>query len=100
MQAQQSPSIRRAHSTPRLAKNIQLQRTSDASALIASPISTPDSSSGDESMRIRPKKRAQFDCNICFDAARDPVVTQCGHLYCWPCLHQVSISLDCSFLIY
>ena len=18
----------------------------------------------------------------------DPVVTQCGHLYCWPCLHR------------
>ncbi|KAA8493995.1 E3 ubiquitin-protein ligase [Porphyridium purpureum] len=29
-----------------------------------------------------------FECNICFDLPRDPVVTQCGHLYCWPCLFR------------
>lgn len=28
-----------------------------------------------------------FDCNICLDLARDPVVTLCGHLFCWPCLY-------------
>ncbi|KAF9664776.1 hypothetical protein SADUNF_Sadunf16G0053100 [Salix dunnii] len=29
-----------------------------------------------------------FDCNICLDLATDPVVTCCGHLFCWPCLYQ------------
>ncbi|OVA13080.1 zinc finger protein [Macleaya cordata] len=29
-----------------------------------------------------------FDCNICFDMANDPVLTFCGHLFCWPCLYQ------------
>eukprot|EP01018_Ginkgo_biloba_P003129 Gb_12398 [translate_table: standard] len=29
-----------------------------------------------------------FECNICLDMASDPVVTVCGHLYCWPCLYQ------------
>lgn len=29
-----------------------------------------------------------FDCNICLDFATDPVVTLCGHLYCWPCIYQ------------
>ncbi|KAF8024057.1 hypothetical protein BT93_F1305 [Corymbia citriodora subsp. variegata] len=29
-----------------------------------------------------------FDCNICFDSASDPVITLCGHLYCWPCLYR------------
>lgn len=29
---------------------------------------------------------SMFECNICFDAPRDPVVTRCGHLYCWACL--------------
>ncbi|KAI5581606.1 hypothetical protein POPTR_007G031600v4 [Populus trichocarpa] len=29
-----------------------------------------------------------FECNICFELARDPIVTLCGHLYCWPCLYQ------------
>ena len=29
-----------------------------------------------------------FDCNVCYDTAREPVVTMCGHLYCWPCLYR------------
>ncbi|KMS97968.1 hypothetical protein BVRB_4g096870 [Beta vulgaris subsp. vulgaris] len=29
-----------------------------------------------------------FDCNICFDLAHDPVVTLCGHLYCWACIFK------------
>lgn len=30
-----------------------------------------------------------FICNICLEITnKDPVVTQCGHLYCWPCLYR------------
>ena len=29
-----------------------------------------------------------FECNICLDVARDAVISVCGHLFCWPCLHQ------------
>ena len=29
-----------------------------------------------------------FECNICLDVARLPVISLCGHLFCWPCLHQ------------
>lgn len=31
-----------------------------------------------------------FVCNICLEGVKDkdPVVTQCGHLYCWPCLYR------------
>nr|XP_043609572.1 uncharacterized protein LOC122581409 isoform X2 [Erigeron canadensis]XP_043609574.1 uncharacterized protein LOC122581409 isoform X2 [Erigeron canadensis] len=29
-----------------------------------------------------------FDCNICLDLATEPVVTCCGHLFCWPCLYR------------
>lgn len=31
---------------------------------------------------------ANFDCNVCLDVAKEPVVTSCGHLFCWPCLFQ------------
>lgn len=35
-----------------------------------------------------------FDCNICLYMARDPVLTCCGHLFCWPCFYQLS----CAYL--
>ncbi|XP_065831352.1 E3 ubiquitin-protein ligase RNF185-like [Oscarella lobularis] len=28
-----------------------------------------------------------FDCNICLATAKDAVISMCGHLFCWPCLH-------------
>mmetsp|Transcript_43375 Transcript_43375/g.80784 ORF Transcript_43375/g.80784 Transcript_43375/m.80784 type:complete len:175 (-) Transcript_43375:15-539(-) len=31
---------------------------------------------------------ASFECNICLEQAMEPVVTRCGHLFCWACLHQ------------
>ncbi|XP_050291506.1 uncharacterized protein LOC126732605 [Quercus robur] len=40
-----------------------------------------------------------FECNICFELAQDPIVTLCGHLFCWPCLyrwlHHHSHSQEC-----
>ncbi|XP_057510481.1 uncharacterized protein LOC130792905 [Actinidia eriantha] len=30
-----------------------------------------------------------FDCNICLDMAREPILTCCGHLFCWVCFYQL-----------
>ncbi|CAA7050160.1 unnamed protein product [Microthlaspi erraticum] len=35
-----------------------------------------------------------FDCNICLDQVRDPVVTLCGHLFCWPCIYKWTYSTN------
>ncbi|KAL3815035.1 hypothetical protein ACJIZ3_016303 [Penstemon smallii] len=31
-----------------------------------------------------------YDCNICLELANEPVLTCCGHLFCWACFYQVS----------
>lgn len=31
---------------------------------------------------------SHFECNVCLEVAQEPVVTLCGHLYCWPCLYR------------
>ncbi|KAI6188600.1 RING-type E3 ubiquitin transferase [Aphelenchoides besseyi] len=35
-----------------------------------------------------PTDNSRFECNICLDVAKDAVISMCGHLFCWPCLHQ------------
>ncbi|KAF7457894.1 E3 ubiquitin-protein ligase RNF5 [Cryptosporidium felis] len=34
----------------------------------------------------QPKNLTTFECNICFENAHEPIVTRCGHLYCWSCI--------------
>lgn len=34
------------------------------------------------------EEQVMFSCNICYELASEPVVTLCGHLYCWPCLYR------------
>ncbi|XP_077225948.1 E3 ubiquitin-protein ligase RMA1H1-like [Tasmannia lanceolata] len=47
-----------------------------------------DSSSFELSKTASENPTGCFDCNICLDFAQDPVVTLCGHLYCWPCIYK------------
>ena len=30
-----------------------------------------------------------FECTICLESAKEPVVTKCGHIFCWPCIYSV-----------
>ncbi|KAI3683083.1 hypothetical protein L1987_83583 [Smallanthus sonchifolius] len=40
-----------------------------------------------------------FDCNMCMSMARNPVLTCCGHLFCWGCFYHVpyvdSVTKEC-----
>lgn len=30
-----------------------------------------------------------YDCNICLEMAKEPILTCCGHLFCWACFYQL-----------
>ncbi|CAN7064870.1 hypothetical protein Bca4012_101944 [Brassica carinata] len=51
-------------------------------SLIACVIGTNMSLSNEEDVS------SNFACNICLEMAREPIVTLCGHLFCWPCLYK------------
>ncbi|XP_053558005.1 E3 ubiquitin-protein ligase RNF185 [Bombina bombina] len=62
-----------------------------ASAAPTSSTSTENSSTGGTSGSSNGEGSNQdstFECNICLDTAKDAVISLCGHLFCWPCLHQ------------
>lgn len=42
----------------------------------------------DDGVKDEKNDESMFECNICLDTAKDAVVSLCGHLFCWPCLHQ------------
>lgn len=48
----------------------------------------PQSPSCSSSSNNSNEAAGNFECNICFDLAQDPIVTLCGHLFCWPCLYK------------
>ncbi|XP_017781926.1 PREDICTED: E3 ubiquitin-protein ligase RNF185-like [Nicrophorus vespilloides] len=64
------------------------------SASPAEPSASPPepSTSGNSSQKEGAGEEARddrnFECNICLDTAKNAVVSMCGHLFCWPCLHQ------------
>lgn len=52
------------------------------------PQSTEQANAQQNSSSEHPEPSSFFECNICFDQAQEPVITQCGHLYCWSCLYR------------
>ncbi|KAM0676159.1 hypothetical protein GVAV_000122 [Gurleya vavrai] len=39
--------------------------------------------------QILTEKYTSFDfaCNFCFESPTEPIVTFCGHVFCWPCYY-------------
>lgn len=73
----------------------------DLDSTISGPTSQPSSPSRQEAHKSQGASSdgGSFDCNICLEMPQDPVVTLCGHLFCWPCLyrwlHLHSTCLEC-----
>ncbi|CAM8890033.1 unnamed protein product [Rhodiola kirilowii] len=42
----------------------------------------------EEDDKVSSDEGSFYDCNICFELAKDPIITCCGHLYCWPCIYR------------
>ena len=36
----------------------------------------------------KPSGSNNFECTICLDTAKEPVLTKCGHIFCWPCIYN------------
>lgn len=54
-----------------------------------SETATPDSSSAQSAgENDGTGSDSTYECTICLETAKDAVVSMCGHLFCWPCLHQ------------
>ncbi|KAI6171517.1 RING-type E3 ubiquitin transferase [Aphelenchoides bicaudatus] len=64
-----------------------MESSSSSSTNAASDAPQQTTSKPQKPEEEKPDDRSRFECNICLEGAQDPVVTRCGHLYCWPCLH-------------
>ncbi|KAG0456891.1 hypothetical protein HPP92_022048 [Vanilla planifolia] len=63
-------------------------RPSDTYGKHKVPVEGAAAESSEEDTEMKNRSVANFECNICFDIAKEPVVTSCGHLFCWSCLYQ------------
>ena len=74
----------REQDTPTTSSNAYSSDSTNSDRLEASTsgVNTEPKSNDEES-----SANAAFECNICLDVARDAVISMCGHLFCWPCLH-------------
>ncbi|GAA6041607.1 hypothetical protein JCM8097_007765 [Rhodosporidiobolus ruineniae] len=48
-----------------------------------------DEDEKEEEERVKQAKLMErFQCGICYEVPEEPVVTPCGHLFCWGCMHE------------
>ncbi|XP_023034706.1 E3 ubiquitin-protein ligase RNF185 [Drosophila willistoni] len=62
--------------------------SSSSAAGTSSSASASTSTASGTDEKDKEQEESLYECNICLDTAKDAVVSMCGHLFCWPCLHQ------------
>ncbi|KAJ3369294.1 hypothetical protein GGF31_005394 [Allomyces arbusculus] len=89
-----SPSSSSSNTSPALARRAPTATATSTAArnstpaATATPASASATSASDTSAAdMGGLGSGLFECNVCLETASDPVVTLCGHLFCWPCLH-------------
>jgi hypothetical protein len=50
--------------------------------------SSPQTTSSNDNGGGNNNNPSTFTCAICMEVPAEPVVTFCGHMYCWPCLFR------------
>merc|ERR1712066_630821 len=69
--------------------NFNVNKMASASATESPKVNPEAESKEAEDVKNEEKTSSRaFECNICLDTASDAVISMCGHLFCWPCLHQ------------
>jgi hypothetical protein len=74
-------------------EQVAVPEAAPAPAVAAEPSAHPESSptTNDVALALalaREEDASAFECNICLELSKEPVVTLCGHLFCWPCLYR------------
>lgn len=82
-----NPSTSTANRSPQSHATAPSSSTPPANSPTKSPQS-PQSPATEDDDDDAKKDDSMFECNICLDTAKEAVVSLCGHLFCWPCLHQ------------
>ncbi|XP_073290601.1 uncharacterized protein [Primulina huaijiensis] len=60
---------------------------SESSHLVAKALEMDD---GANNVCVPDEEVCFYACNICSETARSPVVTCCGHLFCWACFYHMN----------
>eukprot|EP00026_Physarum_polycephalum_P010093 Phypoly_transcript_10244.p1 GENE.Phypoly_transcript_10244~~Phypoly_transcript_10244.p1 ORF type:complete len:202 (+),score=40.01 Phypoly_transcript_10244:45-650(+) len=47
-----------------------------------------NNNNNNENNNANNEENSMFECNICLEQSTEPVITLCGHLFCWVCIYK------------